>query len=180
MSRMTIARIKARCTEDGDCLLWTGKVNARNGIPMGTEWVDGKDCYVGVRRRAYEEYHGVTLGKGDQIATCGNPACLAKNHLERITVSERVRRMHKTMDAATRIKRSKSLADAAQRARGKVAPEVVAELRETDEGPYVAAKRLGVSGVVASRIKRGVSYRTYEANPFAGLLALNDSNRRAA
>lgn len=180
MSRLTLTRIKSKCVEDGDCLLWTGKVNARNGSPMGTEWIDGKDCYVGIRRRAYEEYYGVTLGKGDQIATCGNPACLAKKHLECITVSERVRRMHARMDAATKIKRSKALAEAAQSATGKVSPEIVAAIRESEDGPYVSAKKLGVNGVVASRIKRGVSYRTYEASPFAGLLAVNDSNRRAA
>lgn len=169
MSRMNLARIRAHCEEDGDCLLWQGKVHPRTGSPAGTEFVDGKDRYVSPRRRAYEEYHGVKLEKGDQIATCGHPACLAKAHLERITVSERVRRMHAKMDAATKARRGKSLSAAAQRKRGKVRPDQVRAVLESEDGPYVTARRLGINGVVASRIRRGLSYRSYAATPFTGL-----------
>jgi hypothetical protein len=158
-----------KCVEDGDCLLWTGKKH-KNGAPAGTEWVDGRDWYVGVRRRAYEEYHGITLTSEDQItATCRNPACLKKEHLECIDVSERVRRMHANMDAAAKLRRSKSLAAAQQKMAGRVDPEQVAAIRESTDGPYVTAQRLGVNGVVASRIKRGVSYRDYSATPWQGL-----------
>lgn len=181
MSRLTLERILSKCEEDGDCLIWQGKVHQRTGAPAGTEWINGKDYYVGVRRRAYEEYHGVTLGRNGEIATCGHPKCLAKKHLELITRSERVRRMHRTMDAATKLRRSQSLARAQQERMGKFTPEQVAAIRDSEDGPYVTAQRLGVSGVVASRIRRGVSYREYAGNPFAGLLALaaNDGKKAA-
>lgn len=169
MSRMDLERIKARCTEDGDCLLWTGKVHRRNGHPDATEYIDGKDRHVGIRRRAYEEYHGVTLDRKDRITTCGNPACLAKAHLERITMSESVRRTHERMDAGAKLRRSQSLAKVFQKARGKVSPEQVAAIRQSEDGPYVMARKLGITGAVASRIKRGISYREYTASPFAGL-----------
>jgi hypothetical protein len=167
MSRLSMDRIRAKCIEDGDCLLWTGKKHTKTGAPAGTEWVDGQDKYVGVRRRAYEEQYKTMLTKDDEIVcTCGNPACLEKKHLERVSRSERIKRVHAAMDAGTRLKRNKSLADAMQRMRGKLLPEQVAEIRSSEDGPYVTAKRLGVSGVVASRIKRGISYKNYVRNPF--------------
>lgn len=179
MSRINLARITARCEEDGDCLIWTGKTY-KNGHPSATEYLGGKDCYVAVRRRAYEEYHRVKLTADQQVATCGHPGCLAKQHLEVITVSERVRRMHATMDAAAKLRRSKTLAETRQQTKGKITPEQVAAIRASEEGPYVIARKLGVSGVVASRIKRGVSYKEYAATPWAGLGASNDSSKRRA
>lgn len=168
MARLTLARITGKCIPDGDCLLWAGKVYS-NGHPSATEWVDGKDRYVGVRRRAYEEYHGVTVPAAQQVSTCGHPACLAKKHLTLVTVSEKVSRMHANMDAGTKLARSRKLAEHRRKVAGKVSPEQVAAIRESEEGPYVTAKKLGVNGVVASRIKRGESYRDYGASPFAGL-----------
>jgi hypothetical protein len=168
MSRLTLARIKRRCEPDGDCLLWTGKVYA-NGHPSATEFIDGKDKYVGVRRRAYEEYHGVTLKPGQQVATCGHPACLAKAHLEVLTIAEKARRMHANMDAGRKRMRNRKIADTSREKLGKVTPEQVAAVRDSEEGPYVTARRLGINGVVASRIKNGESYRDYEVSPFAGL-----------
>lgn len=168
MSRLTIQRITSRCIEDGDCLLWTGKLHT-NGSPSATEWVGGKDHYVAVRRRAYEEYHGVTLRPAQKVTSCGHPACLAKAHLEIITVAERGRRAHANMDAATRLRRGKKLSQIMRAVKGKISPEVVAAIRNSDEGPYVMGRKLGVTGSVASRIKRGLSYKDYEANPFSGL-----------
>lgn len=168
MARLTLERIKARCIEDGDCLIWRGKTYA-NGHPSATEYLDGKDRYVAVRRRAFEEYHGVKLEKADQIATCGHPGCLAKAHLERITVSERVRRMHRTISADARLLRDKKLAQVAQAAAGKLTPQQVQAIRDSEDGPYIVARRLGVSGRVASRVKAGTSYKEYAASPFAGL-----------
>jgi hypothetical protein len=170
MSRLDLNRIQARCIEDGDCLIWTGKTHANNGSPAGTEWVGGKDHYVGVRRRAYEEYHGVTLKKGQEIVTCGNPACLAKAHLERVTRGERLKRVYAKMDAGMKVRRSMALS-AANVGRRKLKPEQVREILESEDGPYVVAKRLGVSGVIASRIRRGTAYRDCgRTNPFAGLM----------
>lgn len=169
MSRLDLARIKSRCTEDGDCLLWTGKVY-KNGHPAATEWIDGMDMYVGVRRRAYEEYNGVTLPPEKQVATCGHPACLAKGHLVAVSVSEKNRKTHATMNADARLRRNMALSKASRRAMGKLTPEQVAVIRDSEEGPYVVAQRLGVNGVVASRVKRGLAYRDYAATPFAGLM----------
>lgn len=167
MSRLTLERIKARCIEDGDCLLWTGKTHQNTGSPAGTEWIDGKDRYVAIRRRAYEEYNRVKLKPGEEIVcSCGNAVCLDKAHLEKVTRAERNRRTHATMDAATKLRRNQALAEAMQEQRGKILPEHVAAIKESEEGPYVIAKRLGISGVVASRIKRGLSYKDYARNPF--------------
>ena len=170
MSRMSLARIQARCTEDGDCLVWTGKLHQRTGSPAGTEWIDGRDAYVAIRRRAFEEYNRTKLTKGQEIiCTCGNAACLEKTHLRKVSRSERMRLMHVNMDAATKLRRNQSLARAMQAQRGKLSPEAVEAIKNSPDGPYVTAKRLGVNGVIASRIKRGTSYKDYTRNPFAGL-----------
>lgn len=165
---MGIDRIKAKCIEDGDCLIWQGKTY-ESGAPAASEWIDGKDQHVGVRRRAYEEYNKVKLTPQQQVATCGHPGCLAKEHLKLSNASERSSRGWKNMDAATKLRRSQKLAARQQANRGKVTPEQVAAILESEEGPYVMAKKLGITGCVASRIKRGLSYRTYSANPFSGL-----------
>lgn len=183
MTRLTIARIKGNCVVDGACLVWAGRVYKKNGNPCATENIDKVERYVGVRRRAYEEYTGATLTKGQLVATtCGNPACLAKKHLEIITGAERSRRMHASMDAATKAKRSQALARAQQALRGKMKADQVQAIKDSPDGPYVTAKRLGVSGVVASRIQNGTSWRDYTASPFAGLgaRASNDNERSAA
>lgn len=170
MSRLTLDRIKSRCVECGDCLLWTGKVYARNGHPAATEVIDGESRYVGVRRRAYEEYHGVTLTRAQQVTTCDRPACVAKAHLEVLTISEKARRMHANMNAGAKLARGKKISQTVRKTLGKVTPEQVAAVLESEDGPYVTARRLGINGVVASRIKNGESYRDYEErNPFAGL-----------
>lgn len=169
MSRLDLARIMCRCIEDGDCLLWTGKTYKKSGAPAGTEWVDGKDRYVGVRRRAYEEYHGVTLDPGQLVTcTCTHPGCLRKDHLDLIDVGERNRRSHAAVDAAAKLRRSRALSEAAAWRRS-VPPDQVETIRNSEEGPYITAKKLGVNGVVASRIRRGVTYRDYTASPWAGL-----------
>jgi hypothetical protein len=169
MSRLDLARIKAKCEEDGDCLMWQGKLHKKTGSPAGSEWVGRRDSYVGVRRRAYEEYHGVSLTK-DQLVTCtcNRPACLAKEHLALTDISERSRLAHARMDAGAKLRRSQALAKA-QAWKRKLSDETAALIRDSEEGPYVTAKKLGVSGVVASRIKRGLSYRDYSATHFAGL-----------
>jgi hypothetical protein len=164
-----LAWIKERCTEDGDCLLWTGKTNGK-GQPMAVETVEGKTKSVTIRRRAYELYQRKPLHKGLQVTTCGNPRCLAKEHLTTITLSEKMRRTHAQMPANAKILRSQKLASINQDRKGKVTPEQVEAVKDSPDGPYVTAKRLGISGVVASRIKRGVSYRDYAASPFAGLM----------
>lgn len=168
MSRLDLSRIIGRCRPDGDCLLWQGKVHDKSGAPAGTEWVGGKDRYVGVRRRAYEEYHGVSLGPDDCVSCrCNNARCLEKSHLERLTISEKTKRAHERMDAASRLRRGRALSLAQKNK--KLTPEQVREVLESADGPYITAARIGINGVVASRIVRGVSYRDYAATPWSGL-----------
>lgn len=168
MSRLTIERILSKCEEDGDCLIWKGST-FRNGRPSASEWIDGKDVYVAVRRRTYEEYHGRKVPDDKQVATCGHPACLAKAHLKLVTLSEKITKSHADMDAATKTKRAKAVSSHMREQRGSLTPEQVQAVKDSEEGPYVTARKLGISGRLASRIKRGLSYKSYEASPFSGL-----------
>lgn len=180
MAAYTLDRIIGRCRKDGDCLIWAGKMHTSNGCPCAQEYVNGKDQYVNVRRRAYELYHGVTLTRSQLVsARCGNRLCLSKKCLHIITASERSAKARADMTAAAKMVFSMRQSKAQQAKRGKFTPELVRAIRESEKGPYVIAKELGVSGAVASRIKRGVSWRDYEAITLFSGLAANDMLRRA-
>ena len=180
MSKPSKSAIIGKCRHDEDgCLIWTGKVS-HNGHPTGYVWEDGRSRSFTVRRYLWELYTGEPVPDGMVVSTrCGKAACLHKNCLHVITLGERSKRMHEQMTQATKLTRSRKLSEAQRAARGKVSPEQVAAIINSDKGPYTTARELGVSGVVASRIKRGLAYKEYTAHPFAGLLSANDARRRA-
>lgn len=180
MARLDLDRIVGNCVPDGGCLIWAGKVHYHNKGPQATEFVDGKDRYVSVRRRAYELYHKVTLDRLQLItAACGNPLCLSKKCLCVTSASERSRKGAARMTAERRLIRSRKQAQIQQARRGKMTPEIVQTILASEKGPYVIAKELGVNGTVASRIKRGVSWKQ-DAWHWGGLLAANDQQKERA
>lgn len=77
-------RIRSRCVQDGDCLVWTGCLN---GSGYGNIKKDGRT--VQVHRAVYEFFHGpipdgLTI---DHVATrgCHSRACCNEAHLEPVT-----------------------------------------------------------------------------------------------
>jgi hypothetical protein len=179
MSKITPERILAvverRCEEDGDCLLWTGAVSSC-GAPVMTFTNDlGKKPTLQMRRKVWEARTGKKIPKGRYVTyTCNNPKCL--EHLELTTRAEITSRYWTRPDSRARLT---AAATRVGRTRAKASMEVAREIRASSETLEVLAARYGISISLVSLIRRGERWKE-ERNPFAGLVASNDSNRRAA
>ncbi|MFF3457036.1 endonuclease VII domain-containing protein [Streptomyces sp. NPDC002730] len=82
---ITLAFVLKKCTESGECLLWTGTVN-KEGRPQTTDrklWrEEGKARQILLHRWMYEHHVGEALRKGQQVKqTCRNKRCLSPAHL---------------------------------------------------------------------------------------------------
>lgn len=171
-----LAWIKARCREDGDCWLWTMTVND-SGCPRYSTHVGGRPTSFQPRRIAWQLGNpGKTLGRGLVGTSCGNPRCLNPEHLVKRTKGEVISLM--STNPATRAKKMA----AAVRRRGlstKLDMEKARYIRSSTKTLAVVAGELGISIALASKIRRGELWKEH-SNPFAGLVAANDSSRRAA
>lgn len=79
-----LAKIMARCVEEGECLLWTGPM--ANGSPQ--VFVGGKPRCKQARRVVYEA-NKVPLRKGySPVMECRNPKCLNWEHMKALTVKQ--------------------------------------------------------------------------------------------
>lgn len=74
MKSVSIAKILARCSKEGECLLWTG---AKNSDGYGNINVAGK--YFKVHRLVYTLMYGET--DKSILHRCDTPACVNPHHL---------------------------------------------------------------------------------------------------
>ncbi len=171
-SILTLDRIVAKCEWDGDCLLWRGKVGPQ-GNPAATERIDGKDKYVAVRRRTFLGYHPEVVGikSNERINTkCGNHACLAPDHLIKVTTRQQAKLTVERISEADKMNRARKISEKMRR-HSVITPEMLEEIRRSTDGPYVTAKRLGIkNGSIVCRIMSGTGHKDYRATPFSGLL----------
>lgn len=160
---MTWARIRCRCVEDGDCLLWDGSVD-RRGFPRFNIKVNGKPKTYQVRRLAWELKNGRPVPAGMKVtSTCGHRLCL--QHLDLITHGEAVSKAaNQPQSIARRIANGLKM-----RAVAKLDMEKARYIRESTKTTVELAGELGVSFSQAARIRRGEAWKEY-SNPFAGLL----------
>lgn len=80
---MTIfQKIMARCTEDGDCLMWGGPM--ANGSPQIV--VDQR--YRQARRIVYEHAKGEIKDGTHPVMTCRNAKCLNPDHMRALTTKQ--------------------------------------------------------------------------------------------
>ena len=147
----TEAYIRCQCTEDGDCLLWNGKLNKAQAPIAG-----------GSMRRKYWQATVGPIPEG-QIPhpTCGRPTCLA--HLELFTLSQIMRTTIARPDIAARWK-------VAGRGRGKkIDMETARAIRESDLTQRAKARAFNVTQGLVSRIENNLVWTENAFDPFAGL-----------
>ncbi len=84
-TRITEASLRARCCEDGDCLLW--QKGMASSAPNAC---DGRRS-IRVRRLMYELVHGEVPEGRNVIASCWNRHCIAPEHLAAVTKREQMR-----------------------------------------------------------------------------------------
>jgi predicted XRE-type DNA-binding protein len=158
-----IDTIKKHIVEEGDCWNWTGALQSCGSVPT-MRW----QRKVGSVRRF------ILLERGPEVPgmlgtyTCGNPACVNPEHAawaRRKSVQRRTAKEHSFTHDVLRIKKISEKA----RLRGKLTHEQATQVREAEGNQYDIAARFGVSQATVSAIKRGKIWRSYAANPFAGL-----------
>ena len=171
---MNLGWIKERCIEDGDCWLWKLAASG-TGQPRYTFPGTGK---TQVRRLAWTLTKG-PIPAGLRVTTsCGNPRCLNPTHLELATCGEIISRTAKLPTVKQR--RSIAGAKSAPEWKKKLDPQKVRHIRTSEQSQSELAQMYGVSQTLIANVRTYKAWKTVDTNPFAGLMASNDSTRRRA
>jgi hypothetical protein len=157
-----MAKIRSRCIEDGDCLMWPGSSDSK-GIPtirVGRKIVSVRKL---VLMRAGKWIDGLNAAN-----TCGRPGCVAEEHSAALNRSELTKLAVERTQYHLRPQRNAKIAAAQRASNGVLNADMRAEIMASDESQHVLAARFGVSQHAVSDCLRGRTYRDY-ASPFAGL-----------
>ena len=144
-----IARLLARCTEVGDCLIWQGRVS--NGSPQ--VHLQGK--YMTARRVLWEATHGAIPRGLYPSCVCHEQACMNIKHI-RLMTTQQIAMKAATRGAFSRPERCAAIAVAVRR-RSKLTPEMLQRIRAADTGAAVA-RELGISKSLATKIRAGKAW----------------------
>jgi len=138
-------KIRSRCVEEGDCLLWPGAINDRG--PVAT--VAQKQ--LSLRRVVWEHAHG-RAWQSDRVASvsCENANCLNHEHIVPVTRSHLVSRTNKRHNSIARAAR----VAAGKRKSSKLSDAGVLDIRTSEERTEVLAKRWDVSEAYVRMLKR--------------------------
>lgn len=167
---LTIASIRGRTTDDGDCWIWQGAhANfGRNPVLGNREAGDGS---MSVRRRVWELHHGKPIPAGKIIVvTCECRRCVNPEHLKLTTMQQLTRELGAKGVMSGSLRSAKIAATHRQRhPNTKLTQEQVRAIRASDETGAALAVRYGVAESTISRYRLHQCRREYTANPFAGL-----------
>lgn len=147
-------KIRSRCVEEGECLIWPGAVNSRG--PVATI----RQKQFSLRKVAWEDAHGKAFPP-DRVASpgCKDPLCLA--HV--------VAKTWKQLNSRTPTVAHRAKISMSKRRGSKLDEAAVAEIRFSSEPMSILIGRHGISKAYGYMIKRGDNRRDY-SSPFAGLL----------
>lgn len=155
-----LQKIQSRCTECGECHLWTGATNAKNHPKL---------AHRSARRVVWEEAKGAKLSASQLITvTCGSSLCLNIEHLKLTSKSEVARKSNARQ--AVKLKRSAASARTNQAKFGKLDMDKARYIRASEKTGIVLAAEFNVSPDLISKVRNFRAWKEY-ANPFAGLMA---------
>lgn len=167
----TVDSLLARTVEEGDCRLWQGF--STNDTPMVYDGAEGKMASV---RKLIHKLDGGYVSAKYFCASCGNPLCVAPEHIIQRNEKTQCRQMAK-QSIKHKAKRSAAVLLWRRANPLKLDMDRARQIR-ADERPYQAiADDFGVSKSMVGKIKRGQYWRD---NPWSALFAMNDSFKRAA
>lgn len=172
-----MAMIHSHCDEVGKCWFWKGALDG-HGRPQTRH--DGRNVYV--RRLVRELTDGVPLQRGIVAAAeCGHKLCVSPECSVATTTKGKATMAANRGAYNSAAKTAKMTAT--KRARSHISEEVVDRVRSADGSSREIAARENISISHVKAIRRGLSRRPL-GSPFAGLftglMAANDSKRRAA
>lgn len=158
-----LKRVRARCVEDGDCLIWPGAMAGSGAGPVVT--LDAKNYPV--RKYVWEDTHKKAFPAGRVAAvSCKNKACLSPDHVVAWTRTQVAAAWNP--DRNRTAQGAKLAARRRQDGRNTLDIDAVAAIRASDENRHVLAQRYGIAPTSIDRLRRGVGWRDY-SNPFSGL-----------
>lgn len=155
---MNLEEIKARCVEEGECLLWQGSL-AGGYIPT----VRRGNAYLSVRNVAYDLSGRKRNPKQIVGTTCGHRECLNPDHLA--LRKSRSKTGRKWSEDAKRRQ-----AILMREIKGKLNPTSVQSIRDSDEPLRAIAQKHGVALKTVQNARSHGTWKDY-SNPFAGLMA---------
>jgi len=158
-----VAHVRDRCIEVGDCWEWQGAMQSCGSTPV----IRIKQKTTSVRRLLLQAA-GVNVHGRVCTYKCGNELCVNPEHLEAIGRKKLSKRVADSTKYTASVMRKVKLAKKA-RQRGKLTPELVAEIKQAEGTQRQIAARYGISQATVSCIRRGATWRDY-ANPFTQLL----------
>lgn len=158
-----LARISAKCVEEGACLIWRGCFSD-SGVPQ----VSFRCRAHSVRRVLYEAVTGRAPGAGMVVAPrCRNPRCVSPDCLRLLTVAQ-LRKADAARGAFSSAKANAARLVAARR-RVVISDDVIALVRGFEGTCAQAAAASGVSLSHCKKIRAGTA-RAPLASPWKGLM----------
>ena len=163
-----IEHIRTRCTEDGDCWIWTLACSS-NGTPKITHGDKPQRKQWAVRRLVATE-----LGMADAIAgklvtnKCGNPLCVCPDHILVVTKKRMADLIVERTGFPYRLERRAKIAARRREQSSKLNANMVVEIRQSSESLAEVAARLGIKKSLAGDVRRNATWRDY-SSPWAGL-----------
>lgn len=154
---ITLDWLYARCRQEGDCLVWTGYLDAF-GVPQTR--IDGRARPV--RRLVWQAARGNLLRGLWVCCTCETKGCVNPDHLEQTHRSTRMRGRFMPVTQRANIA-------LARRAVSRISEDAIREMRESDCELKPLAEKYGVDLTYVSAVRLGKIRRDL-TNPFAGLM----------
>lgn len=161
-------RIKGRSIEDGDCWLWQGGATGRSKTPMMRKVVGGPG--EAVRRIIARDVQGKAIDGLLATTRCGNPACVAPEHVVLASKSALGRLNVARTGYTSNPARNAKISRIKRERHAKLDAEQVQAIRAARTSTE-AAQAHGISVKVASEIR---AYRTWKdySSPWAGLMGM--------
>jgi hypothetical protein len=151
----------------GDCMDWTGATQRGAPVMRITASMTRPDlpAFLRVRRWMWERHTGRRLSVQQTLKPiCGSDVCINPEHLrpQRLGTEQRGQRRSTAVRA--------SIARGVRQARGRLTPEQVQHIRDSDAPSAELAARYGVTSANINHIRRGDTWRDYHNNPWNQLL----------
>lgn len=154
---ISLAFIEARCSECDGCLLW--KLKIKDHQPVFTK----NRVQYKVRRVLWALTRPNAPRRGWVVkTTCERDDCVAPDHLVQVKLNSHLIGTHQPISQRRRKAQ-------AQRARGRMQPEAVAEVKAHTGPLREMADKHGISIAWAARIRAGEVWKDYDS-PFAALM----------
>jgi hypothetical protein len=146
--KWTAAMVRQNCKKVGDCLIWTGRVDARYGHPIAS--VNGR--HTCMRPYYFTKLLGRVVPAGHKVGpSCGNKLCMSCliTRTPRDALLAAYSMGDRECGPATRMRITMG------RSRTKLSPKKADEIRASDEPVKVLAERYGVCKETIRAVRRG-------------------------